>query len=74
MNNKSLLLTIIAAVLVSLTGCVVVPARHAVAVEAAPVYIAPTYESPGVGWVWEYHPHYGWGWHHPQLGWHRGWR
>jgi hypothetical protein len=36
--------------------------------------VAPTYVSPGVGFVWAYHPRYGWGWHHPQYGWHRGWR
>jgi hypothetical protein len=38
------------------------------------VYVAPMYPSPGVGFVWEYHPTYGWGWHHPSRGWHRGWR
>ena len=66
--------TALAAALLSLSACVAVPARHGVVVEAAPVYVAPTYESPGVGWVWEYHPVYGWGWHHPVHGWHRGWR
>ena len=55
------------------SGCVVAPAQP-VAVAPAPVYVAPTYAAPGVGWVWEFHPHYGWGWHHPQQGWHRGWR
>ena len=38
------------------------------------VYVAPAYPSPGVGFVWEYHPSYGWGWHHPSRGWHKGWR
>jgi hypothetical protein len=38
------------------------------------VYVAPTYAAPSVGFVWEFHPHYGWGWRHPQRGWHRGWR
>ncbi|MDD5577857.1 MAG: hypothetical protein PHY16_01090 [Methylobacter sp.] len=37
-------------------------------------YIAPTYARPGPGYVWQHHPQYGWGWHHPNLGWHRGWR
>jgi uncharacterized protein YcfJ len=37
-------------------------------------YIAPTYGSPGVGWVWEYNARFGWGWHHPRYGWHQGWR
>ena len=38
------------------------------------VYVAPTYPTPGMGFVWEYHPRYGWGWRHPHRGWHRGWR
>ena len=68
----------------SLTGCVVapMPARPGVvnpgpgyvAPAPAPVYVAPAYASPGVGWVWVQHPRYGWGWHHPDHGWHRGWR
>jgi len=36
--------------------------------------VQPTYASPGPGYAWEYHAHYGWGWRHPQYGWHRGWR
>ena len=60
----------------ALSGCVVTPAPYAGEYVAPPgvVYVAPTYASPGVGWVWMYHPHYGWGWHHPRYGWHRGWR
>lgn len=59
----------------ALGGCVVAPVRPAyVAAPVAPVYVEPTYASPGVGWVWEYHARYGWGWRHPQYGWHRGWR
>lgn len=38
------------------------------------VYAAPTYPAPAVGFIWEFHPRYGWGWRHPQHGWHRGWR
>jgi hypothetical protein len=38
------------------------------------IYIAPTYPAPAVGFVWEYHPKFGWGWRHPAHGWHRGWR
>jgi hypothetical protein len=37
------------------------------------VYVDPSYPAPGVGWVWGYHPRHGWGWHHPDHGWHRGW-
>jgi hypothetical protein len=38
------------------------------------VYVAPAYPAPGVGWVWEFHPRFGWGWRDPGYGWHRGWR
>ncbi|MEO7106249.1 MAG: hypothetical protein ABIZ09_07755 [Rhodoferax sp.] len=60
---------------VALSGCVVVPARvqPAYAAPAGVVYVAPTYAMPGVGYAWQYHPRYGWGWHHPSYGWHRGW-
>jgi hypothetical protein len=36
-------------------------------------YVAPTYAVPAPGYVWAYHPHYGWGWHHPAWGWRAGW-
>jgi hypothetical protein len=62
----------------ALSGCVVVPARPvpppAVVVPPGVVYVAPTYAIPAPGYVWTHHPHYGWGWRHPQQGWHRGWR
>ena len=64
----------------ALTACVVAPVEpRPVVVRPAPVvvqpaYVAPTYVSPGVGWVWMYHPHHGWGWHHPDRGWHQHWR
>ena len=48
-------------------------ARYALYAQGVEVYVAPTYVSPGPGYVWEYHARYGWGWHHPQRGWHRGW-
>lgn len=44
-----------------------------VVVPAGVVYLPPAYQSPGVGWVWEFNPRFGWGWHHPHYGWHRGW-
>lgn len=66
---KSLLLIPAVAVVAALSGCVVAPPT------VRPAYVAqPTYASPGPGWVWEYHSYYGWGWHHPHYGWHRGWR
>jgi len=37
------------------------------------VYVAPAYPMPGPGYVWMNHQQYGWGWHHPQYGWHKGW-
>lgn len=64
----------------TLAGCVVTPARVAVAppevvVPAGVVYVAPTYAVPARGYVWSYHsPRYGWGYRHPHHGWHRGWR
>jgi hypothetical protein len=75
--KKLLSLVAGAIVLVSTSGCIVAPARHyggGVAVAPGPVYVEPTYASPGVGFVWELHPRFGWGWHHPGYGWHRGWR
>ncbi|MDR6539752.1 hypothetical protein [Variovorax soli] len=60
-----------------LTGCVVapaVPARHAHVAPAGVAYVAPVYAMPAPGYVWEYHPRFGWGWRHPVYGWHRGWR
>jgi hypothetical protein len=63
------------AVLMLTTGCVVAPARHGgVVMEPAAVYVEPADASPGVGWEWRVHPRFGWGWHHPHNGWHRGWR
>jgi hypothetical protein len=40
---------------------------------AGVTYVAPTYAIPGPGYVWAYHPRWGWGWNHPAWGWHRGW-
>lgn len=71
-------------VIALVSGCVVQPAvvapapppPHAVVVAPPPgvVYVAPTYPAPAVGFVWTHHPRYGWGWRHPNRGWHRGWR
>jgi hypothetical protein len=36
-------------------------------------YVAPNYAVPGPGYVWAYHPRWGWGWNHPAWGWHAGW-
>ena len=67
-----------------LTACVVAPpvvrplyAPQPVAVYEPPpgvVYVAPSYALPAPGFAWRYNARYGWGWQHPQRGWHRGWR
>ncbi len=38
------------------------------------VYVQPSYALPAPGYVWLYNPQYGWGYRHPNHGWHRGWR
>ena len=75
-------LTCIAAVCATavLGGCVVAPVAQPAyggsAYVAPPgvVYVAPTYAMPGPGYAWRYHVRFGWGWHHANYGWHRGWR
>ncbi len=63
------------ALLATTSGCVVAPWQPGpVVVAPQQGYVAPTYASPGVGWAWQLHPTYGWGWRHPDHGWHRGWR
>ena len=59
-----------------LGGCVVTPVavQPAYAAPSGVVYVAPAYATPGPGYVWAYHSRWGWGWHHPNYGWHRGWR
>lgn len=69
----------------ALSGCVVAPAgpyRGQAGVVVAPagvivppgvVYVAPGYPMPAPGYGWSHHPRQGWGWHHPNNGWHRGW-
>lgn len=78
---KPLFLLPVIAATVALSGCIVAPpnaqpayVQPAYSAPPGVVYVQPTYASPGVGYVWEYHPHYGWGWRHPRYGWHRGWR
>ena len=58
-----------------LGGCVVAPVGGpAYEAPAGGVYVAPTYVLPAPGYAWRYHGRFGWGWHHPGYGWHRGWR
>jgi hypothetical protein len=58
----------------TLSGCIVVPAQPMYQAPAGVAYVAPGYAIPGPGYVWAYNLNFGWGWHHPQYGWHRGWR
>ena len=58
----------------ALSGCIVAPVGPAYGAPPGVAYVAPTYAIPGPGFVWAYHARFGWGWHHPQLGWHRGWQ
>lgn len=68
-------LAAIGAVGAALLGCVVAPVPP-YGVEGARgfVHVAPVYPMPAPGYVWQVHATYGWGWHHPRYGWHRGWR
>jgi len=70
------IVTLVPALLIAgaFSGCVVAPVAPAYSAPAGVVYVAPTYAVPGPGYVWAYHARFGWGWHHPQYGWHRGWR
>jgi hypothetical protein len=78
--KNGLALVVAGLALASMSGCIVAPARGygyegggEYVAPAGVVYVAPTYAIPGPGWGWEYHARYGWGWHHRQYGWHRGW-
>ena len=78
MKYSTLTYVVAACAAAALTGCVVVPANgdpaYGYGAPAGAVYVAPTYAVPGVGYAWQYHANYGWGWRHPRHGWHRGWR
>jgi hypothetical protein len=58
----------------SFSGCSVTASTPGYAASAEYAYVAPSYASPGPGYVWEHHPTYGWGWHHPEHGWDKGWQ
>jgi hypothetical protein len=65
----------------SLGACIIAPPRpyyaHAQAgVQVTPVEVAPApyYAMPAPGYIWMNNLSFGWGWHHPNHGWHRGWR
>jgi hypothetical protein len=71
---KLITLVPVALLAATLSGCIVAPVQPMYAAPAGVAYVAPTYAVPGPGYVWAYNVNYGWGWHHPQYGWHRGWR
>jgi hypothetical protein len=56
------------------SGCSVTASTPGYGASAQVAYVAPSYASPGPGYVWEHHPAYGWGWHHPEHGWDKGWQ
>jgi hypothetical protein len=70
----------------SLAGCIVAPPQpvyspqpgysytQPVAPPPAVVYVQPAYAAPAIGFVWAFHPRYGYGYVHPHRGWARGWR
>ena len=64
---------LLASFALALSGCVVAPVGP-IAPPIGVVRIEPTYPAPAIGYHWAYHPSQGWGWYHPQYGWHRGWR
>ena len=78
---KAIAILSVALLSAAVSGCVVAPARgggygsgySGYNAPAGVVYVEPSYASPGPGYAWEYHGRYGWGWRHPQQGWHRGW-
>ena len=53
-----------------LGGCVAHP-RPGIWVPPGVIYVEPTYAVPGPGYYWDYRPNVGWGWRHPEHGWHR---
>ena len=78
-RTKQLTIATSLAMAITLAGCIVAPARVAVAppevvVPAGVIYVAPSYAVPGPGYAWAHHPRYGWGYRHHHHGWHRGWR
>ncbi|HTH94163.1 MAG TPA: hypothetical protein VL550_02935 [Rhodocyclaceae bacterium] len=75
MKSKSALSLLCAVLLGStLAGCVVAPVEPPMEAPYGVTYVAPVGVAPAPGYTWRYHARYGWGWWHPQYGWHRGWR
>ena len=75
---KKIAISVLTFFAIGLSGCIVAPVQPAyVGPPIAPagvIYVAPTYVAPGPGFIWSHHARFGWGWHHPQHGWHKGWR
>jgi len=80
MMKKLTVLGLLVAMVGAVSGCVIAPVAPppgppmGVVLPPSVVYVEPTYAIPGPGYVWAYHPGFGWGWRHPAYGWHRGWR
>jgi hypothetical protein len=63
--------------LIFLVGCAHEHANRNTNVRYVPVKVnnvRPAYPMPSPGYVWRRHPRFGWGWFHPRVGWHQGWR
>ena len=54
----------------TLAGCAISPVP-AVYVPPGVVYVGPSYGAPGAGYIWSFDAMLGWGWWHPERGWHR---
>lgn len=68
-----------AAFAAALSGCAggsaIIAAPDYFATPPGVVYVAPDYAIPGPGYSWNFNANVNaWGWHHPDRGWHRGWR
>jgi hypothetical protein len=79
MMKKLRVLGLVIAMIGAVSGCIIAPAPPpgpppGVVVPPGVVYVEPAYPMPAPGYVWAYHPGFGWGWRHPNYGWHRGWR
>lgn len=71
MSKNLMRLTLCLGFVAGMSGCAVYPAPRPPPYGVA--YVAPIRVAPAPGYVWHYHPRYGWGWWHPRYGWHNGW-
>ncbi len=73
---KAFVATIAVAIMLADAGCAVTPIGgrpYAMGGAYPMAVVRPAYPMPAPGYMWRVHPNNGWGWHHPEFGWHRGW-